>query len=198
MAGRRGAVKKEKELIDWEAVARLDEDCKGMRAFRLKDQLKDPALEEAREEMVASLSGRELTVEYLQTSGFSRPVLVGKRDDLGLKLPHREFTIDGIRSAVGSRRQVEVLDTRTQKTKTMCMREWCRYWEQEPREEILNGISLEFSGTRLDAQVTAPRVVRQVDWIDKAWPRHLKELQEDSTNSLKDMMYPKVQKFVIM
>ena len=70
------------------------------------------------------------------------------------------------RSAVGSRRQVEVLDTRTQETKSMCMREWCRsgkgkrikdmcsrYWEQEPREEILNGISLEFSKTRLDQQV---------------------------------------------
>ena len=33
-------------------------------------------------------------------------VIVSRRDDLGLKLPHREFTIDGIRSAVGSRRQV--------------------------------------------------------------------------------------------
>ena len=52
-----------------------------------------------------------------------------------------------------------------------------------------------FTGT---LQVTAPRIVRQLDWTDKAWPRHLKELQQDSTNNLKDMMYPKVQKFVIM
>merc|ERR1719414_289714 len=148
--------------------------------------------------MVQTMNGRDLTVEYMQESGFTNPILVARRDDLGLKLPHREFTIDGIRSAVGSRRNVEVLDTRTQKTRWMCMREWCRYWEQEPREDILNGISLEFSKTRLDNQVTAPRIVRQIDWIEKAWPRHLKELQEDSTNNMKYMMYPKVQKFVIM
>jgi len=196
----RGAVKKEKdkEMIDWEAVARLDEDCKELRDFKLKEKLKDEALGEAREGMVVAMTGKELTVEALQAAGFTRPILVTKRDDLGLKLPHKDFTIDGIRSAVGSRRQLEVLDTRTQKTKTMCMREWCRYWEQEPREEILNGISLEFSKTRLDLQVTAPRIVRQMDWIDKAWPRHLKELQAEASNNLKDMLYPKVQKFVIM
>merc|ERR1719209_2464720 len=129
------------------------------------------------EGMVVAMTGKELTVESLQAAGFTRPILVTKRYDLGLKLPHKDFTIDGIRSAVGSRRQLEVLDTRTQKTKTMCMREWCRYWEQEPREEILNGISLEFS---------------------KARPRHLKELQAEASNNLKDMLYPKVQKFVIM
>ena len=32
----------------------------------------------------------------------------------------------------------------------------------------------------------------QIDWIEKAWPRHLKELQEDNTNNIEEMMYPKV------
>ena len=125
----RGSAKKEKEkeLIDWEAVARLDEECRELRDFNLKEKLKDEALGEAREGMVVAMTGKELTVEALQAAGFTRPILVTKRDDLGLKLPHKDFTIDGIRSAVGSRRQLEVLDTRTQKTKTMCMREWCRY-----------------------------------------------------------------------
>jgi hypothetical protein len=40
--------------------------------------------------------------------------------------------------------------------------DWCRYWEAEPRKEILNGISLEFSLTKLDPQVTPPQIVRQV------------------------------------
>ena len=47
-------------------------------------------------------------------------------------------------------------------------------------------------------QVTAPRVVRQVDWTDEAWSRHRKELQEDASNDLEEMMYPKVQKFVLI
>ena len=30
------------------------------------------------------------------------------------------------------------------------------------------------------------------------WPRHLKEMQVEATNSLEDMMYPKVQKYCLM
>ena len=56
----------------------------------------------------------------------------------------------------------------------------------------LNVISLEFSQTRLESYVSAPRVVRQVDWVDNVWPRHLKEDQEDGTNDMRSMMYPKV------
>ena len=37
-----------------------------------------------------------------------------------------------------------------------------------------------------------------MDWIDKVWPRHLKEMQVEATNSLEDMMYPKVQKYCLM
>lgn len=34
-----------------------------------------------------------------------------------------------------------------------------------------------------------------IDWVDNMWPRHLKERQRDSTNSILDMQYPKVQKY---
>ena len=198
MSSRR-AKKAPVDLIDWEAVAMQDDECGGERGFKLKDKLKDEKFEESRDTMVEMMTtGRELNMKYMQASGFTKPILVSRRDDLGLKIPHREFSVDGIRSAVGSRRMLSVVDVRTQKSKAMCMKDWCKYWDSEPREEILNGVSLEFSNTRLDMQVTAPRVVRQVDWIDKAWPRHLKELQEDASNNLEEMMYPKVQKFVLM
>ena len=36
--------------------------------------------------------------------------------------------------------------------------------------------------------------VRQIDWVDIVWPRHLKKDQRDSTNTLAEMKYPKVQK----
>ena len=102
MATRRNAAKKEKnaEIVDWDAVGRLDEDCKELRDFKIKDKLKDHDLEEAKEGMVVNMSGKELTVEALQANGFAKPIVVSKRDDLGLKLPHREFTIDGIRKII--------------------------------------------------------------------------------------------------
>ena len=198
MSGRGRSKKPVAELIDWEAVSRQDADCKHIRGFQIKEKLKDVKYEESREVMLKVMTGRELKVEYFQRCGFTNPIQVLKRDDLGLKVPHRDLTVDGIRSAVGSRRMVDVVDVTTQKTQSMCMKDWCRYWTSEPREEILNGISLEYSKTRLDQQVTAPKIVRQIDWIDKAWPRHLKELHEDPSNNIQDMLYPKVQKFVIM
>ena len=62
----------------------------------------------------------------------------------------------------------------------------------------LNVISLEFSNTKMESYVTAPKVVRQVDWVDNVWPKHLKEDQEDGTNDMRRMMYPKVQKYCLM
>ena len=97
------------ELIDWEAVARQDGDCKHIRGFAIKDKLKEAKYEEGKEVMLKVLTGRELKVEYLQKFGFTNPILVQRRDELGLKVPHRDLTVDGIRSAVGSRRMVEVV-----------------------------------------------------------------------------------------
>ena len=68
----------------------------------------------------------------------------------------------------------------------MTMKEWHKYYETPApqRRDLYNVISLEFSNTKLDNQVTAPRIVRQIDWIDKVWPRHLKEMQAEATNSI--------------
>jgi hypothetical protein len=35
-------------------------------------------------------------------------------------------------------------------------------------------------------------VVRQIDWVDNVWPRHLKEDQDEATNAMNKMKYPKV------
>ena len=100
------------------------------------------------------------------------------------------------------------------------MKEWEEYYNNEnpepsvntPEEEVeegstpaqperkrqLNVISLEFSFTKMEPLVVAPRVVRQVDWTNHVWPRHLKENQTEGTNDLRDMWYPKVQKYCLM
>lgn len=37
-----------------------------------------------------------------------------------------------------------------------------------------------------------------IDWVEVMWPRALRALQKDSTNSMEDMWYPKVQKYCLM
>ena len=41
-------------------------------------------------------SGRELTLPYLSTSGFSRPILIPEAEGLGLTIPENDFCIPDI------------------------------------------------------------------------------------------------------
>lgn len=120
---------------------------------------------------------------------------------------------------------IDVMDVSTQKGTEMSMAQWTRYYETplSQREKLYNVISLEFSHTKLENLVRRPTTVcitwcvpyvwlqngllfscllsvavqvDLIDWVDNMWPRHLKERQRDSTNSITDMQYPKVQKYV--
>ncbi len=168
----------------------------------LSARLTSPSLGEHADQLVRTVSGRDLTVSYLQREGFDNPVRVADKADLDLKMPPpKGFSVADVRAAVGSRRQVDVVDCDTRKTTSMTLKDWHRYFSggaDRGGGAALNVISLEFSGTKLDTQVGSPRIVRQIDWIDKAWPRHLKDLQVETTNCPEDMMYPKVQKYCIM
>ncbi len=93
---------------------------------------------------------------------------------------------------------IDVMDCSTQKNSEMSMKEWEEYYTSPNRTKKLNVISLEFSYTKLEPHVIAPKVVRQIDWIDSVWPRHLKEDQTETTNDMRFMKYPKVQKYCLM
>ncbi|KPM02554.1 lysine-specific demethylase 2B-like protein [Sarcoptes scabiei] len=117
---------------------------------------------------------------------------------LGMRIPPQSFTVDDVKSCVGSRRILDVMNVDTQKDDTMTMKEWCNYYNSVERHQLLNVISLEFSHTKLEAHVDSPKIVKQMDWIDLVWPRHLKRMQKEGTNALHEMKYPKVQKYCLM
>jgi hypothetical protein len=68
---------------------------------------------------------------------------------------------------------------------------WANYYSIEPssREKIRNVISLEISGTKLGQQVLPPRLVRDIDWVEKFWPDNRKGNSQP---------YPKVQLYCLM
>jgi F-box and leucine-rich repeat protein 10/11 len=123
-----------------------------------------------------------------------------------MRLPlSSDFGVRQIKSCVGAKRQVDVIDCSTQQALTMSMKEWCEYYESEPNKRLklhskgfLNVISLEFSHTKLESYVEAPRLIRQLDWIENAWPLELRRMHTESSNQLDKMLYPKVQKYVLM
>lgn len=82
-------------------------------------------------------------------------------DEERLMLQHREeflATQERIDSAGFTRRR--------RKAAEKCMNMTDR---QRPR--VLNQISLEFSKTALSEKILSPAFVREIDWIDHAWPR---------------------------
>ena len=101
-------------------------------------------------------NGADVTVSRFQSEGFCRPILVMEKEGLGMKLPcPSSFGIGEVRTAVGSRRLLDVMNVNTQTNMSMTMKEWHKYYEtpSEQRQDLYNVISLEFSNTKLDNQV---------------------------------------------
>lgn len=172
-----------------------DEEIEGRRMFSVEEKL---ASDKFGFHFVDEMKGEDFTYKYLQENGFTKPILFKDKSGLGMRMPSANFTVNDVRQCVGSRRMLDVMDVTTQKDIEMTMKDWCRYFENSNRDKLLNVISLEFSHTRLENYVESPEVVRQVDWVDWVWPRHLKESQTEGTNSIDDMKYPKVQKYCLM
>ena len=148
---------------------------------------------------VKEMKGEDVTVEHFQKTGFKNPIFVREMSGLNMKIPDTSFSISDVKNMVGGKRILEVMNTATQSNAEMTLKDWEEWWTAPDRDETkLNVISLEFSHTRLDKEVIAPRVVRQIDFVDNVWPRHLKDSQEDTTNDMSRMLYPKVQKYCLM
>lgn len=131
------------------------------------------------------------------------PVLVPACDDAenpgahipGMRIPPRSTTIRDVARLVGPDTHVEVIDVKTQRSsRAWTLSEWADYFETPPaeREKLLNVISLEISGTPLQALVEAPRMVRESDWFERDWPLDRRPQAEDSAK------WPKVQRYVLM
>uniref|UniRef100_A0A673MXR8 [histone H3]-dimethyl-L-lysine(36) demethylase n=1 Tax=Sinocyclocheilus rhinocerous TaxID=307959 RepID=A0A673MXR8_9TELE len=174
-----------------------DEEIDGKRTFDLEEKLHNKRFSSDR---VKRMEGKDLTYEYIQKCGLRDPIIFERPDGLGIKMPDPDFSVNDVKSLVGSRRMIDVMDVSTQKGTEMSMMQWKSYYATPPsqREKLYNVISLEFSHTKLESYVKRPTTVDMIDWVDNMWPRHLKERQRDATNSITDMQYPKVQKYCLM
>ena len=134
--------------------------------------------------------GRDFTLNFLEfNGGFTEPVLFLKPDGLDMLMPKSSMTVMEIAELIGDV-AVEVMDVSTQETvPDWTLKQWARYftntWE---RKLLLNVISFEVSDTPLADMIQRPRIVREIDWIDKYWPAELKTKGE----------FPKVQLYCLM
>ena len=119
------------------------------------------------------------TILHFYRHGFNTPVLIKEKSGLGLTVPDPDFTVTDVKNLVGPKRVVDIMDCSTQKNSEMTMKDWDEYYHGPNRTRKLNVISLEFSYTKMEPMVVAPKVIRQIDWTDNVWPRHLKDAQTE-------------------
>uniref|UniRef100_A0A7M5WSM2 Uncharacterized protein n=1 Tax=Clytia hemisphaerica TaxID=252671 RepID=A0A7M5WSM2_9CNID len=135
-------------------------------------QLKARKFKEPTEDVLTTLpDGTELNGKFLHENGFDKPMVIQEKSGLGITVPPPNFTIYDVEKRVGSMHELHVIDVARQEDLRMKMREWTEYYNSPVRGKVLNVISLEFSKTNMAELVEAPEIVRNISWVDNAWPK---------------------------
>uniref|UniRef100_A0A8C8RVL6 Lysine-specific demethylase PHF2 n=1 Tax=Pelusios castaneus TaxID=367368 RepID=A0A8C8RVL6_9SAUR len=122
------------------------------------------------EDVVVKVTGSQLTTEYLDENGFTEPILVPKKDGLGLAVPAPTFYVSDVENYVGPERSVDVTDVTKQKDCKMKLKEFVDYYYSTNRKRVLNVTNLEFSDTRMSSFVEPPDIVKKLSWVENYWP----------------------------
>ncbi|XP_013877150.1 lysine-specific demethylase phf2 isoform X2 [Austrofundulus limnaeus] len=122
------------------------------------------------DDIVVKLSGSQLTLDYLEENGFNEPILVHKKEGLGMSMPAPTFYISDVENYVGPDDSVDVVDVTKQTDSQMKLKEFVDYYYSTNRKKVLNVINLEFSDTRMSSIVESPQIVRRLSWVENYWP----------------------------
>eukprot|EP01043_Picozoa_sp_COSAG02_P060599 COSAG02_NODE_7952_length_2773_cov_156.797307_1_plen_898_part_10 len=123
---------------------------------------------------VPRIDGSTLSVELLRSQGFREPMIAKPVSSIpGMMMP-TGLTVEKISELVGPDVIMPVLDVGPQEEVSMSLQQWVEYWNDPARSRRLNVTSLEITGTELAKLTQTAECVRQLDWIDNAWPSELK------------------------
>ncbi|CAO3629596.1 unnamed protein product [Cunninghamella blakesleeana] len=116
------------------------------------------------------------------------PLVILDSQGLDMNMPPKETTVADIAKLIGEEQSIEVIDVATQSdVPGWTLGKWAQYYHSPNRDRIRNVISLEISGTEFAKNITRPKLVRDMDWIDHMWPDELRPVE-----------YPKVQLYCLM
>merc|ERR1712012_1283691 len=134
------------------------------------------------------ISGKQLTLPYLNQSGFNHPILVLDKEGLSMSLPPLNFDCNTICQALGPNFVLDVIDVQKQATCKMTIDQFAQSFTDPQDDRVLNCLSFEISNTPLSEILTPPLVARKLCWVNNVWP---------SSNTLKSPK-PQVGKYCIM
>lgn len=115
---------------------------------------------------------KDVTMELLRKTGMREPFVVQENEpELDMLMPPADITVHTIADLVGKDTMLDVIDVASQsEISGWTLSRWADYFHTVNRDRIRNVISLEISDTELANQITRPKIVRELDWIDQMWP----------------------------
>ncbi|CAG0913776.1 unnamed protein product [Notodromas monacha] len=152
--------------------------------------------EEFSEDFYESLDENDFNFRYVQEDNWRMPIRI-PTNEASEGGAMQEFGILEFCVGIGGDRIVHTRDSVTDVQEKLSMRDFMNLWNKHEPEKKFEMMSLEVSNCFLEKYIRIPRIVRQLDWVERAWPRHLRHLQTESM-SQDVMMYPKTQKIVTM
>ncbi|OZJ03933.1 hypothetical protein BZG36_03611 [Bifiguratus adelaidae] len=136
----------------------------------------------------ARLHGSLFTIDWVRVHGLQEPVIFPHPEGLDMSMPDPALSVRDVAQLVGKHTPVEVIDVASQSELVgWALGQWADYFHSEERDRIRNVISLEISHSELGRQIERPKIVRDLDWFNMAWP-----------SDLRDKDYPKVQLYCLM
>lgn len=109
------------------------------------------------------------------SKGIIEPFVVEKPEGLDMVMPDLSTTVRDVANTVGRDTPVEVIDVATQsEVADWNLGKWSDYFMSSRKDRIRNVISLEITNTPLGSTIQRPRIVRELDWVDRFWPDELK------------------------
>ena len=140
------------------------------------------------DDIITKVTGRQLTLPYLNISGFTAPILVTDKEGLGLSLPPTGWGVGDVCEALGGGHILDMIDCHRQKTCQMTIDQFSQTFSDPSSDRVLNCLSLELSELPLADLLQPPLVARKLCWVNNVWP---------SSPAL-TATRPQVQKYCIM
>ena len=92
----------------------VDDEIDKRAAFSVQEKLNSDRFDRC---FIQEMSGEEVNLKFFQQNGFEMPILITKKDGLGIKVPEKSFTVNDVCQCVGSKRILDVMDVDTQKVR---------------------------------------------------------------------------------
>lgn len=143
-------------------------------------------------------------LSIIEQTGLKKPILIKGANpkitnnhnpfiDIDFNIPY--YDIHQCTQKVGEKVKVPVMDIMTQNNSTNWdMKKWCEYFASFNHDKIRNVISLEISKTELGEEIEIPKIVKELDIINKMFnnEKFIRILEENNISQ------PKVQKYILM